>query len=106
MGKLGLGYNLVAGLHQRHDGEEHDWLAAGRDHHLAGFNLQAARRIHVIRDGFLKLRQPRGRAVVGVALPEGLNGGLDNVRRRVEVRLAYLQMHHVVALGLQSLGLR
>ena len=51
------------------------------------------------------LRQSRRRSVVRVAVREGVAAGLDDVRRRIEVGLADLQMDHVHPLGLQPSSL-
>ena len=53
-----------------------------------------------------KLRQPQGRHVMGVAIAQRLNAGLGDVGRRVEVRLADLEMDDLPTFGLQGTGTR
>jgi hypothetical protein len=95
---------LVALLEQREEHEEHHRLGAGVDHHLVGLAGHAAAPGAVLGDGLAQGGQAGRGAVVREALAEGFLRGVHDVRRRVEIGLADLEVHHVLALRLEGAG--
>src|SRR5581483_1801816 len=102
--KAGVRVNhLVARPHQRHDREEHDRLGARRDDHLLRRHRHPARLAHVLGDRLAQLGEAGRRPVVRGPGVEGALGCFLDVRRRVEVGLADLEMHDRLALPLERL---
>ena len=93
--------DLVARVRERHDGEEHDRLGARRHHDLVRLDRNAARLLDVLGDRLAQLGQAGRRPVVGGPRVERPLGRVADVRRRVEVRLADLQVHDRLALALE-----
>jgi len=98
--------HLIAGLCQGQEGEEHDRLGARCDHHVFGPGVDAPALGDVAGDGLAQGGDAGGRRVVGVALAQGTHGSLDDVGRRVEIRLADFQVDDVSSLSFQGFGTR
>src|SRR5262249_45172658 len=98
--------DLVAGIHEGHDREEHDRLTARRDHDLFRRDGHAARRAHVLANRLAELGQPGGGPVVRGTLVEGALGGVADVTGCVEVRLTDLEVDDLATRALQRLGPR
>ncbi len=104
-GKAGIGEDhLVARIGQREHGEEDDRFAARDHHHFVGRNMHAARRGDLARDGLAQFRHSGRRVVVRVAVMQCIHGGIDDVRRRIEIGFADLQVDDVSTLPLQRPG--
>ena len=93
--------HLVARADQRQDDEEHDRLAAGRDDDPLRTDVDAARAADVVGNRLAQLGNSGGRGVVRLSGPQRLDARLDDVRRRVEVGFADLQMDDAAPLRLQ-----
>ena len=105
-GEAGVGVDdLVAGLGQGEDGEEHDGLGAGHDDDGVGGEFDAADGAGVAGDGIAEFGQAGSGAIVGVALMEGFGPGVDDILRGIEVGFADLHVYDVLALGFQGTGL-
>ncbi len=96
--------DLVARVDQAEDGVQHHALAADRDEDLLRIGGHALAQVHVGGDGLAQGGDARERRVVGGALVEGLLGRLAHVGRRIEVRLADLEVDDRSALGLERPG--
>ena len=57
--------NLVALIHERHDREEHNWLAAGSDHNLIAGHRNSSGRRYFFSDSVSEVVEPRRRVVMG-----------------------------------------
>ena len=86
--------DLVAGVDQGQDRVVHDALAADRHEHALGATSKPRRADRVGGDGGAQLGDAGERRVVRRAGVEGALGGLADVGRRVEVRLADLEVDH------------
>ena len=71
---------------------------------MAGVDRDAPRTRQVGGDRLAKLGQPGRGAVARVAVAQRLRGGVHDVRRGVDARLADLEVQHLAALGLERLG--
>ena len=81
-------------------------LAAVGHEHLLGRAVEARIPLGLVRDRRAQLGQPGvGRVVVVPGLRHGRDGGLDDGAGRREVGLAGAEADHVLARGLQRLGL-
>ncbi len=106
-GIAGVGEQPVAsGVHQQAAGEQQRTGAAGRDQHALGVDLQAVALAVEGGDGLAQRRQSARRGIAGVAGRQRRLAGFDDRRCGGEVRFAYLQVDHVVALALERLGPR
>ncbi len=93
--------DLVTGPAGREHGEEEERLGAVRDEHVPGVDGDAARGGQRHRGGLAQGGQPCRLAVVGLAGPDRGDPRLGHVRRRLEVRLADLEVDHVAARRLE-----
>ena len=99
--------HLVTGVEQGREGVVHRMLATVGDEHLLGRDLVAGVAHRLGHDRLFQLGQASRRGVAMVArLAARGGGGLDDGRRRREVRLASPEANDVDALGLQLFGLR
>ena len=97
--------DLVALLGQREDREEHDRLRARRHDHLRRVDGDAApATLNRAAIASRSWGRPGGGRIVGPAGVERPLVGFDDVRRRVEVRLADLEVDHVAARRLERAG--
>ncbi len=89
--------DLVAGIAGRAEGQVHGLRRADRDQDLARRVVaDAVEPLQVIRQGPPQLDGPVVRGVVGAALAQALDAGLDDVAGRVEVGLADTEADDVV----------
>ena len=101
-GEAGVGIDrLVAILEESQQGVEHDRLRARGDDHLPRIGSDAAPLLQIKRDRFTQLDHARRLGVMGLASFERRDTGRDDRRRRVEVRLADLQVNDVASLRLE-----
>ncbi len=96
---------LVAGLHQRQHGEEHDGLAAGHHHHLVGTGRHIPLGRVIFGNGLAEFRNALGGSIAGAAVLHGPVGRLDDIVRGGKIGLADLQVDHFLPLGFQLIGL-
>ena len=108
---LGIGHpigsgddGLVPRIHQAAQGDVDAVLCtAGNDDLLRGV-LHPQVGGQPGADGLLQGREAGGRGILGFAVPDGLDGRLLDVVRRIEIRLAGPEVDHVLALRLQAVG--
>ena len=101
-GKAGVGIeDFVSHVHQRHDDEEHDGLAARRDDDVLAFDGYSARRGHLFGDSISQLVVSGRGVVAGEPVGEGAPAGVHHVGGRVEVRFAYFEMNNVHPLAFE-----
>ena len=79
--------NLVARIERRHQGVEQHLLAAGADDDLGGLVVELVLALELARD----------RRLGRLTTLDRRNGGLLDVVRRVEIRLAHPEPNHVAA---------
>ena len=91
--------HLVAGVHQRADGEIDVVLGAGGDDHLRGGVVKAAVLLHPLADGLFQLDDAGGGGVFGFIFGKGTNAGLFDVVGGGKIGLPCPKAHHVDALG-------
>ena len=101
-GEAGVGIDdLGAGLGDGQQHVEHDGLGPRRNHHLLPVGIDAAHLPAVAGHGLAEFRQPRRGAIVGVAVLQRLDAGLDDVLRRLKVGFADFQVDNLAPLRLQ-----
>ena len=96
--------DFVALPTQRHDGEEHDGLGSGGDHDTVGRIAPSAGPAEELPDGLSHLGQARSCHIVGEPCSERVGCSIDDVRGRIEVGLADLQMDDLAPLRFQRPG--
>ena len=102
MGKAGVGIDdLCARLGQGQDDVEHDGLGAGGDHHLPRVGVDAAHLPAVAGHGLAQFGQAGRGPVVGIALLQSANAGVNDMLWSIEVGFANLQVDDFPALGLE-----
>ena len=94
----GVGHqHLVAGLHQRADGQIDALAGAHRDQNLVLRVVLRAEALRLIAgDPLPQLQEAPVAGVVGVAGAQGIDGRVGVVPGGAEVRFAHAQGHHVV----------
>ena len=106
-GKAGVRVDrFIARVEQGEQCVEHDWLRARRDDDLRRIDGEAAPRPQICGDRVAELDDTGGWRVVRLAPLERRDAGRDHRGRRVEVRLADLQMDDVAAFRLERSRLR
>ena len=91
--------NVGARLAEHHDRHEHRRLAAGKDHHRPGRNLDLESPVQIGRDRFAQRQNAdRGRVAV-VAVAKRLGRRVDNEIRRAKIGLADPEIDDVATLG-------
>ena len=94
-------HDLIAGIDQRGDGEVERPFAAGGDDDLAGADLDAVFTFQLRGDSLQQFGLALRGWVVGVAGVHGLDRGVNDVLRRLEVRVAAGQGNDIAALRLE-----
>lgn len=95
--------HLVTGIASRNHTEEQKRLRARRNQDARGVDRQTAMPRQMLGARLAQNRQPLRRAIVRLPVAQRPHRRLDNVTRRVEVRLADLQVDHPPPLRLQRL---
>ena len=91
-------------LAQGQHGEEHGDLAARHDDDVGGIDLDLAVFLDVADHGLAQLGDAVGGCIAVMAVAQRLDGGLDDMVRRLEVRLADAEVDDVLALGGKRVG--
>ena len=106
-GEAGIGIqDLGAGLAEHQDGEEHGGLAARHDDDVVRAHLHAVATLQVLGHQLAQGQDALGRRVAVMAVAQRLDGGLDDVLRRLEVGLADAEVDDGLALALELGGAR
>ncbi len=96
--------HLVARVQERLEDVVEGMLAPAGDEDLVPGIAQAVVPLHLGHHGVLQLIDAASRGVLGEALPDGLDRGLLDVGRRVEVWLARAEADDVDAFGAHAAG--
>ena len=103
--KAGVGiHDLSPWLTINQHGEEHRHLAARQDQDLAGVDGGAVARGQIGGDRFAQFGDALGRGIAMVAVTQGLDRRLDDMRRGFEIGLTDAEVDDVTALGGQRIG--
>ena len=89
------------GSPEHQDRHEHGDLAAGRDQHEIGRNVDAEAPMQVRGHGLSQRRYPRRGGIAMLAVAQRLDRGLDDMRRRFEIGLADAEVDDVAPVALQ-----
>ena len=103
--RIGI-HDLLAGRAEHQDREEHRRLAAGHDDDVAGIDLDAVALFQVLGDRLAQRQDALRRRIAVVAIAQRLDGGFDDVARRLEVGLADAEIDDRLTLPLQFAGAR
>ncbi len=90
---------FVTVVEQRQGHVEEALLAAAGDQDLAGFVVQAVFTLELVDHGLFETGSAVHRGILGFTGVDRLNGGLFDMIRRIEVRLARTQSNDVLTLG-------
>ena len=103
--KTGIGIeNICTGFAKQQDCHEHGDLASRHDHHKFGRDLDIEAFVQIGCDRFAQRENAGCRRVPVMAVAQCLYGGLDDIFRRPEIRLADAEIDDVLALTLQFGG--
>ena len=106
-GKAGIGTDdLRSGLGEHQDGEKHRRLAARHNDNAIRIDLNAKPAMDVRRDGFPQGSDTHSGRIAVMAVPQRLDGGVDYMRRRGEIRLADPEIDDIAPLGNKFGGAR
>ena len=107
MGKPGSGYMISApGAPNIRMEKNMVGLPPGQMTMVSGCTSTPWRRLQVARDRLAQRQDALRRRVAVMAVAQRLDGGLDDVGRRLEVRLADAEVDDGLALALQRVGAR
>jgi len=102
---VGIGDDhLVVPFENRREKDHHRRRGAGGDDDLFRANDDTVTLPVVIADRLSELRQSQTVGVVGFAFPQGSVSGRLNALRRIKIGLSDLEMNHILAIALHSLG--
>src|SRR5439155_3008669 len=93
--------DLVRLIDEGENCEEHDRLAAGNNHNFLGSDFNSAAAAYFLRNSLAQIRKSCGRAIMRPSGTEGVDRGVNDVGRSIEIRLADFEMDDVLALPLQ-----
>src|SRR5712691_1307927 len=96
--------NLVAGFEQSHHGKKQRSFAAGCNHYVDGRNFDIARALQIGGNRLAERGNPHNSAVAVFALGKRFDGGLDDSRAWMKIRLPQFEMNDGTALAFQFLG--
>src|SRR5262245_4591253 len=97
-------HDLDAGLSEHQDREEHGWLAARHDDDAVGVDLDAVPAPKIGGDGLTQRQNALRRRITMLTIAQRLDGSIDDVLRRFEIRLANAEVDDILALALQFGG--
>ena len=97
-------HDLVSGIDQQREHEEHGGGRAARDDHAAGIDADPEPPLGIGGDGVPELGEAAAVGVVGLAGGERRAAGRHGCGRRREVGLADLEVDHVNAVALHREG--
>ncbi len=104
-GKTGIRVDdFISLINQRQDRKENNWLTAWDNNYFIAGNSHGAGAADVFGQGLTQVRQAGGGTVVRPAGAQGVDAGVNHVRRRVEIRFADLEMNDAFALTLEGAG--
>ena len=96
--------HAVAGIEQRRQRQLQGPGGSGRHHHLARADPGGETILVILGDSFAQGGQARRRRIAGMAVRYRILNGRKHWLGSIKIRLAHLQVDHIMALSRQGLG--
>ena len=96
--------DFIACIHRSHEGVEKNLLSTRADNRLLRLVIQIVLALELFGNRLAQFRNTGNRRVLRFTAVDRLDGGLLDVVRRVEIRLASAKADYVAAFGLEVAG--